>query len=268
MHDSPALAERLARGDTTVGVLSTITHPTLVEVFASAGVDFVWIDLEHMGPDPYDAERLENLSRAADVGGVDIVLRLPTTEPALVRKVLDTGIRNVLIPRIETAAEVRECVAAARFRYDGEMGDRGLAGVRANRWGDELGDYTERADRNVQVGVMLENSRAMENVDEILAVEDLGFAFLGPWDLSHSLGQPLDEDHPSVRDAMAELTAACAEADVPIMGFVDDHEDAAEKVDAGYQLLVIGNEVEAIRSEVGGWLETFDRRAGRTRADD
>lgn len=264
MRDTPPLAERLDRGDTTVGVLSTVVHPTLVELYGSMGLDFVWLDLEHAGPDPYDAERIENLARAADVSGVEVVLRLPSTDPALVRKVLDTGVRNVLVPRVETAAEVRESVEAAYFAYDDGVGDRGLAGVRANHWGRDVDDYTERSDREVRVGVMLENERALGNLDAILAVEDLGFAFVGPWDLSHSLGHPLDEDHDRVQAAVADIEAACADAGVPVMGFLGDDEDPAEKAAAGYQLLVVGTDVDALRAGVGERAAAVARELGQT----
>lgn len=268
MHDSLSLAERLDRGDTTVGVLSTVVHPNLVEVYGSLELDFVWIDLEHAGPDPYDAEGIENLARAADVADVEIVLRLPTNEPALVRKVLDTGVRNVLVPRVETAAEVRRSVEAAHFSYDGGVGDRGLAGVRANCWGDDMADYTARSDRDVQVGVMIENERALANLEDILAVDELGFAFVGPWDLSHSLGHPLEEDHDLVQAAIGDIEDECADAGVPAMGFVGGGEDAAEKTQAGYQLLVVGSDVEALRSGVGGWTEEVAHEVGQTRAND
>ncbi|AHG02996.1 aldolase [Halobacterium sp. DL1] len=268
MHDSLTLAERLDQGDATIGVLSTIVHPNLVEVYGSLGLDFVWIDLEHAGPSPYDAERLEDLARAADLAGVEVVLRLPTKDPSLVRKTLDTGVRNILIPRVETAAEVRQTVASAHFSYDGAVGDRGLAGVRANRWGADMDSYTSRSDRHVQVGVMIENERAVANVEEILAVDELGFAFIGPWDLSHSLGHPLEEEHDSVQAAIADIEDACADADVPVMGFVGDSEDAAEKAEAGYQLLVVGSDVDALRSALGDRVEEIARGLGQTRASD
>ncbi|WP_121743649.1 HpcH/HpaI aldolase family protein [Natronorubrum halophilum] len=250
MRNSPTLAARLNRGDTTVGVLSTIIHPNLIEVYGSLDIDFVWVDLEHGGPNPYDAERVENLARAADVSDIELILRLPTTEPALIRKVLDTGVRNVLLPRVETRAEVQRSVEAAHFTYNDDVGDRGLAGVRANSWGKEMDNYIGRSDREVQVGVMIENKRALSNLDGILTVDDLAFAFIGPWDLSHSLGHPLEESHDSVQDAIEEVEDACATADVPTMGFVNGNEDAVEKAGSGYQLLVVGSDVDALRSGI------------------
>lgn len=259
MSDPPTLAAQLDDGDTAVGVLSTIVHPNLVELYGGIGLDFVWLDLEHAGMAADDAERIENLARAADLAGIEVVLRLPTGDPSLVRKCLDTGVRNVLVPRVETAAEVRRSVEAAHFSYDGDVGDRGLAAVRANRWGENMDTYTARSDREVRVGVMIETERALENLEEILAVDELGFAFIGPWDLSHSLGHPLEEDHEKVQAAIGAVEDACADAGIPIMGFVSDEDDAAEKVEAGYQLLVAGSDVDTLRSAVGERMDAIGR---------
>jgi len=105
-------------------VLSTIVHPNLVEVYGSPD----WTSCGSTWSTPARHPTTPNASRtsrAADLAGVEVVLRLPTKDPSLVRKTLDTGVRNILIPRVETAAEVRQTVASAHFSYDGAVGDRG-----------------------------------------------------------------------------------------------------------------------------------------------
>jgi len=87
-------------------------------------------------------------------------------------------------------------------------------------------------------------------------------------DLSHSLGHPPEEEHDSVQAAIADIEDACADADVPVMGFVGDSEDAAEKAEAGYQLLVVGSDVDALRSALGDRVEEIARGLGQTRASD
>lgn len=171
----------------------------------------------------------------------------------------------MLVPRVETASDVRRAVEAAHFSYDGGVGDRGLAGVRANRWGGDLSDYTERADREVCVGVMVENKRAVSNLESILAVEKLGFAFIGPWDLSHSLGHPLDEARDRVQAVVSDIEGACRDTDVPVMGFVEDAADATGKADAGYQLVVVGSDVDALRAGVGVQANAVTREIGQKR---
>jgi 2-dehydro-3-deoxyglucarate aldolase len=82
----------------------------LVEVFGDLGLDFVWLDFEHTGPSAYDSKVFENLTRAAEGAGTELLVRTPSGDPEIIRKILDTGVRNLLIPRIETAEEVKRAV--------------------------------------------------------------------------------------------------------------------------------------------------------------
>jgi 2-dehydro-3-deoxyglucarate aldolase len=121
------LAATIDAGGVALGMLDNTYSPTVVEFCGELGLDFVWLDLEHGGPDPWDAGAIENLLRAAERTDIEPLVRLPDTDPTLVRKALDLGVRNVFLPRVKTTAEVREAVRSARFDYDGEPGDRGLA---------------------------------------------------------------------------------------------------------------------------------------------
>lgn len=242
-----------------VGALAWLDPPTVIELCGSVNLDFVWIDLEHGGPAPTDARFLETCTRAADAAGVELVVRLPGPDPPTVRKVLDTGIRNVFVPRIESAAEARRAVAASRFQLDGEPGDRGLATVRANAWGARMDDYLETEDANVRLGVMIETQGALDELDEILSIPHLGFVFVGPWDLSHALGHPLETDHPDVVEAIRDVEARCREAGVPLMGFAPDPGSIEALVDRGHRLLVIGSDAEAITGRFGEWVDAAGR---------
>ncbi|EMA65553.1 HpcH/HpaI aldolase family protein [Halorubrum kocurii] len=252
------LSATLGDGDVALGVLDNAYSPTLVELYGELGVDFVWLDFEHGGPDPWDATQLENLLRAAERTGVELLVRLPDTDPTLVRKALDLGARNVFLPRVDTAEEVRDAVRSARFRYDGGPGDRGLASPRAARWG-LADDYVAAEDRETLVGVTVETAASVENIDDILAVPELGFVFIGPFDLSVSLGRPGEIDHPEVREAVEAVRSKAVEADVPVGGLGFGMDDVNEKAENGYQILNLGSTTGAIEGAVTGWLDAADR---------
>ena len=144
MNPPTHVRDALEVGEVALGARTSTYSPAAVEVFGGLGLDFVWIDLEHGGPSADDAGAIEALVRAAESAGVEPLVRLPTGEGYLVRSVLDAGVRTVLVPRVETAAEVREAVAAARFTQDGAPGTRGSASGRASDWGAKPGDYVER----------------------------------------------------------------------------------------------------------------------------
>ncbi|WP_227134663.1 HpcH/HpaI aldolase family protein [Halorubellus salinus] len=248
------LATTLDAGDVAFGVLDNTYSPTLVEFFGELGVDFIWLDLEHGGPDPWDARQMEDLLRAAERTDVEVLVRLPDTDPTLVRKALDLGARNVFLPRVDTADEVRAAVRAGRFRYDDAPGDRGLGSPRARRWG--LADeYVATEDKETLVGVTIETETAIENLDDILAVPELGFVFVGPLDLSVSLGYPGEINHPSVVKAEETVRSKAIEAGVPVAGLGFGMDDVAEKAANGYQLLNLGSTTGALEQTVTGWLE-------------
>jgi len=188
---------------------------------------------------------------------VELLVRLPDTDPTLVRKALDLGARNVFLPRVETAEEVRDAVRSARFRYDDGPGDRGLASPRASRWG--LADeYVTTEDRETLVGVTVETEASVENLDDILAVPS--------WDSSlsarstsryHSVipvkliirryGKPSRrfDRRPSTRMSPSEA----------LFGM----DDVNEKAGNGYQMLNLGSTTGALKQTVTGWFDAYEQ---------
>jgi 2-dehydro-3-deoxyglucarate aldolase len=260
MVDEPRtndLRASLDAGDPAFGVLDNVYSPAVVELLGDLGFDFVWVDYEHAGPSPWDAQHLEDLLRAADVGGAELLVRIPTADPALVRKALDAGVRNLFVSRVETAAEVRDVVEAARFTYDGGPGERGLAAPRARRWGGAE-EYAATEDEETVVGVTVETAAAVENIEEILAVPELGFVFAGPNDLSVAYGHPEEVHHPEVEDAVETVRSAAVARGVPVGNLTFGLGDVREKVADGYQILNVGSALGAVRGELGDWHDRYE----------
>jgi len=249
------LASLLDDGRTAIGARTVTTTPTMVEVYGHLGFDFVWLDLEHCGGSPYDGDLLTEYTRAADAQNVDLLVRLPTGEPSLVRKVLDTGVRSLLVPQVETADDIKPAIEAARYTYDGRPGTRGSGIGRENVWTAEIPVDTDEVDDRISVGCMVETATAVRNLDEILSVPELGFVFVGPSDLSISYGHPFERTHPEVTGAIESIEAACRDAGVPLGGVTDDTQAARSKLEAGYRLLRVGDEVSSARTVLGGRLD-------------
>ncbi|ELZ80362.1 HpcH/HpaI aldolase [Haloferax larsenii JCM 13917] len=229
----------------------------LVELYGTLGLDWVWLDLEHKNGTPLDGPRLERLVRAAQCGGTELVVRLPNGDPSTVRKALDTGVRNVVVPRVETASDVERAVRAGRFEFDGEPGDRGLAQGRVSGYGTTFGGerpYHEVEDENVQVGVLVENRTAVENIDEIVTVPELGFVFPGPGDLGVSMGRTLEYDDSEVRALIERVRETCVQHGVPLLGFHNSNfvgpDGARNAAERGYRLLHLGDEFEFVADAV------------------
>jgi 2-dehydro-3-deoxyglucarate aldolase len=260
MRRENAFKSAVTNGDVVFGAEAQTNSPALVEVYGSLGVDFVWVDFEHGGGSPTDSDALGELTRAAEVSGTDLLVRLPSGDPSLVRKALDAGVRNLLIPRVESASEVERAVRASRFKYDGGVGKRGVSSARSSVYGDRSDDYIDAEDDSVVVGVMIETAEAVDALDEILAVPELGFVFVGHGDLSVSLGHPLETDHPEVRSTMDAIEARCRDADVPLGGAARSTDAIEAKIDAGYRVLrVVKGEISAVREVTRTRLDELER---------
>ena len=240
--------------ETALGVIDTTYSPRVVELCGELGYDFVWLDLEHGGPSPWDGDRLETFARAAELSGTELLVRIPEASPALVRKTLDAGVRSLFVSHVDTAEEAERVVRAGRFEYDGEPGDRGLASPRASRWG-LVDDYPETEDRETLVGVTVESRTAVENIADICAVPDLGFVFAGPLDLSVAHGSPGAHGGDDVRADVDRVREAAQAADVPVGNLAFGVDDARQKRDQGYDLLNVGNTIGAVRSGLSGTLD-------------
>lgn len=263
VSDGNALKDRLAAGGVAVGASSVTYAKAVVETYGAIGLDYIFLDYEHNGPPVWDSPRFEDVVRAAEAAGVEPVVRLPSggpqTHPPIVRKVLDTGVRNVVVPRVETAREVRRAVEASRFAYDGGPGQRGVGSARGSDWGAAIdADWLDREDATTMVGIMFENKSALANLDDILSVPELGFVFVGSNDLSVSLGCPLDFDHPDFQRALDEIRRGCDDAGVPYGQLGVSLERAEETVAEGGQLVNVGSDLGAIRSHLSAQRENLD----------
>ncbi|MDD4599948.1 2-keto-3-deoxy-L-rhamnonate aldolase [bioreactor metagenome] len=179
-----------------------------VEVLGYAGFDFVIICTEHASNGVHN---LTGLLRAADVSGIMPIVRVTENNAALITKVLDAGAGGVLIPHVITADQAKSAVKAAKY---GPQGERGLAGiVRAARYGfTPLKEYTMAQNKDSLVIVQIEDVPALENIDEILAVEGVDGIFVGPADLSQSMGIPGQFDNPEFQKVVKDIIRRGREA--------------------------------------------------------
>ena len=197
MRENP-LKVKFRKGEPVVGLFCNLPSPAAVEVLGLLGYDFVIIDAEH---GVSDLETCEHMLRAAEVVGITPIVRVAVNLPQNILRYLDAGAMGLQIPMVNTRAEAEAVVAAARYP---PLGRRGLAGVRANRYGvaGSLGEYVQQANREVLVCVQLETRTAIQNAADIVTVEGIDVIFAGPSDLSAALGYPGQPTHPEVMAAV------------------------------------------------------------------
>jgi len=227
------LKSRLLDGQKVVGPFIKFTDPGLVEIFGKTGFDFVIIDTEH---GPLGTETVENLVRAAELAGISAVVRVRRNDPSLISRVLDVGAEGILVPQIATKREAQNVVRAAKFAPDGERGV--CCYVRAAAYSHENKfDYFTKANRESVVIVLIEGKRGLENLDQIIQVPGIDIVFIGPYDLSQSLGLPGQVDHPLVAEKMQEVVNKAQKAGLAVGTFVDNMEAATLWSRVGVQFI-------------------------------
>ena len=203
------IRRKLAAGDAVFGCFLRYREPSFAEIVAMQGWDFVIFDGEHGTLEPRD---VEGLARAVELRGAAPFARATTNQPHIILRFMDTGIHGVHVPWINTAEGVEQAVQSVKYW---PRGQRGLAGSRASDWGqyESLAAYTERANRETMLIVHIETMDAVEAIEDYLTVDGVDVLFIGPTDLSHSLGHPGNSNHPEVVAAMDRIAEAVVPSD-------------------------------------------------------
>ena len=182
-----AMKEKLRAGQPVFGVSVMIPSPQVVEMVAAAGFDWVLLDCEH---GTLTLESVELMAMAAEASGITAIARPVSRSAEHILQVLDRGVMGVQVPHVNTAEEARQVVAAVKYH---PLGNRGLAaGTRAAVYDSHgtLADYVKVANDATLIAVQLEEEAAIRNIDELLKVDDIDVFFVGPSDLSQSMGHP------------------------------------------------------------------------------
>jgi 4-hydroxy-2-oxoheptanedioate aldolase len=204
-----AMKAKLAAGQPALGCSLMFPSPQIVEMLGYAGFDWVLLDCEHGSLSLAD---VEVMAIAADAVGITPIARPRSNSNADIQSVMDRGAMGVQVPHVDTAEDARRAVAAVKF---GPGAGRGLAaGTRPDRWGlgAKMPDFAAAANAQSLVCVQIESEEATRNVDAILTVEGIDVFFIGPSDLSQSMGHPGNPKAPPVAQAieaaLAKIVAA------------------------------------------------------------
>lgn len=240
-----AVREKLKNGQVVTGGVIYSFSPNVVEAAGYAGLDFIRIDCEHAWRQD---DVLENLMRASELSGITPIVRIDRDNPYLVKKVMEIGAGGVIMPDCKNAREAVEFVKAGKFPPHGTRGYSSIC--RSAAWSTAGGEpWVEWCENEPLVGVMIENVDAVENVDEIAAVDGVDFMLFGPADLSMSMGlrKPVPS-HPNVQAALDKTIAAARRNGKWIMLGVGFDPQAIEKyAERGISMLEMGSDVKAIQ---------------------
>lgn len=233
------LRDRLSDGETVFGPFMKIPASVPAELVGYAGFDFCIIDLEHS---PFTFERAEDMVRAAQGAGVAPIIRTFDGQPPTLVRALDTGCEGILVPNLGSRAQAETVVRGARFH---PLGERGMdPHARSARYRTiPKAEYFAEADSRTLVGVQIEGIAGVQNLDLIVGVEGIDLIFIGPYDLSQSLGVPGQLDNPAVMTKVEEIAAQVRARGRAVGIYADNVEEARRWRDAGVQLVAVSVDV-------------------------
>jgi 2-keto-3-deoxy-L-rhamnonate aldolase RhmA len=195
--------QRLRVGEPVIAVTITAANVDMAAQAASMGFDFLWVEMEHS---PVTLETLRNIVLATRSLKALPFARVPVNDFWTAKRVLDVGVCGVIFPFTSTPELAAQAAAACRYP---PAGRRGSGPVLARfTWPNGSDGYADSADENVVVIVIIEEARAVENVEAIAATPGIDVMFIGTSDLSFSLGLRGNQDHPQLQEAVAKVVAA------------------------------------------------------------
>lgn len=220
----------------TLGAWIQIGHPAIAEIFARSGFDWICVDLEHGA---IDIETMTNIFRTIDAFESVPVVRLPLNEPIWIHRCLDAGAKALIIPMVKTAQEAENAVREAKYP---PRGARGFGYSRANMHGIDFDEYIKNANEEIAMIMQIEHKDAIVNLEKIVEVDGIDGLFIGPLDLSGSMGITGQMNHPQMIETLEKYRTVCSRKGVSVgMHIVRPNtENIRAAIKDGYNLLALG----------------------------
>ncbi|MDB5556541.1 MAG: 4-hydroxy-2-oxovalerate aldolase [Rhizobium sp.] len=248
---------RCTGGEVAVGTFAAIPHPVAIEVTAAAGVDFICIDWEHA---QISRERIEDLVRAADVHGVPAMVRVPGHAPESIAAALDAGASGVLVPRVSTAEQARAAVQATRYP---PVGSRGVGPGRAAAYGYRIPDYLASANEKLLLAIQVETAEGLANIDAIAAVNGVDVIFIGPGDLSVSIGAMGPAGAKKLNAAIETIANAAIRAGRTSGIFRPSPDDIGIWMQSGIRFFILASDTMFLGASVAAGMEAARRKVAK-----
>jgi len=234
-----------------IGCWASLGSPITTEVLGVAGFDWILLDAEHA---PNDVLTLVPQLMALKDSVSAPVVRPPWNDVVVIKRLLDAGFHNFLVPFIESADEARRAVAATRYP---PAGVRGVSvSQRSNRYGS-VADYFKIVNDNIAVMVQIESRAGVNAAAGIAAVDGVDGLFIGPSDLAAAFGHLGNAKHPEVQEAMAGLFAAAKAAGKPMGTLAPVEADARRYIEMGATFVAVGSDLGVLRMGTQALIDKF-----------
>jgi 4-hydroxy-2-oxoheptanedioate aldolase len=244
--------QAIRTGRAQIGLWIGLANPYSAELCAGAGFDWLLLDGEHA---PNDLQTLLAQLQAVAAYPSHPIVRIPSADAVRIKQVLDIGAQTLIVPMVESAEQAAALVSAMRYPPVGIRGV-GSALARASRW-NRIGDYLHKADEQLCLLVQVETKRGVEQLDAIAAVEGVDGVFVGPADLSASLGYRGQPGHPDVLRVIDESIARIRKAGKAAGILTADEKLARHYLDVGCTFVAVGVDTVLLARACEGLAKKF-----------
>lgn len=243
----------LAANQVQIGCWSALANPFTTEVLGLAGFDWILLDGEHA---PNDVLSFVPQLMALKGSSSASVVRVPTNDPVVIKRLLDIGFYNFLIPFVETEAEAALAVAATRYPPEGIRGVS--VSHRANMFGT-VPDYFAQSNKNISIMVQIESQAGVDNLDAILTTDGVDAVFVGPSDLAASLGYLGNAAHPEVQRVIQHIFARAKAHGKPAGILAPVEVDARRYLEWGATVVAVGSDLGVFRAATQKLADAFKK---------
>ncbi len=253
MNRNIELKKRMRSGTPTIGSWITLGHCGIAEIMASAGFDWLVVDLEHS---TISIDVAGDLIRTIDLCGVAPLVRLTSNEPNQIKRVMDAGAHGIVVPMVNTKEDLERAVTAVRYA---PQGNRGVGLARAQGYGESFKEYLAWQKDESVVIAQIEHKDALSHLGEIFTAPGIDGFIIGPYDLSCSMGIPGEFDHPEFLAAMALIVDAGVKYGCPSGLHIVEPDDNRLKqcLQEGYQFLAYSVDIRIIGAGVKQGVKKF-----------
>jgi len=233
------LKTKLRNREKIFAAWTSIAHPSITEIFTRSGVDFVGIDIEHS---TITQEQSQRIIAASQAGGTLCLPRIASHNMEMIKRLLDSGADGIIVPMVSTPEDVERLVSWCKYPPKGR---RSFGIARGQGYGFDFAEYTSTWNDVSSLIVQIESIEGVQNIEAILANDDVDGAMIGPYDLSGSLGIPGKLDHPSVMESAKKVIDACAGLGKACGTQViePDSENVSKAFDDGYTFVVLASDI-------------------------
>ena len=203
------LKQKLKNNELTLGSWVTIGHPAVIDIMASAGFEWLVVDMEHTS---IDLTMAHNLIATIQANGMKALVRVSKNEEVIIKRILDMGADGIVVPMVKSKEDALEAIDYAKYP---PVGKRGVGLFRAQKYGLGFDEYKKWVNEELVIIAQIEHIEAVKNIDEIITTEGIDGVIIGPYDLSGSMGYPGEYHREDVKHAIDEVLASCKKHQVP-----------------------------------------------------